>query len=43
MKKYSISEEKLNTCLEVIDKANNQKIYRYLYKCLDELKVTYAI
>jgi hypothetical protein len=42
MKRYSISEEKLESVLEVIDRANNQKLYRYLDKCLTELRTTYA-
>lgn len=43
MKRYTISEEKLTSVLDVIDKANNQKIYKYLYRCLDDLKVSYAL
>lgn len=42
MKRYSISEAKLDACFEVIEKANNQKIYKYLYKTLDELKASYV-
>lgn len=42
MKRYSISEEKLTAVLDTIHKANNQKIYRYLYKTLDELKASYV-
>jgi hypothetical protein len=42
MKRYDISEEKLNAALTVIDKANNQKLYRYLRKMLAELKESYA-
>jgi DNA-directed RNA polymerase subunit F len=42
MDRYSISEEKLNAILEIIDKANNQKLYRYLDKTLAELRVSYA-
>ena len=41
--RYSISDEKLTACLDVIDKANNQKLYKYLKNCLAELRVTYAI
>jgi uncharacterized protein YktA (UPF0223 family) len=41
MKRYSISEEKLTTVLDVIDRANNQKLYKYLRSCLEELKVSY--
>jgi hypothetical protein len=40
MTRYNISEEKLSAILEIIDKANNQKLYRYLRSCLKELKVT---
>lgn len=43
MGKYSISEEKLSAILEVIDKANNQKLYRYLDKTLAELRTSYAV
>jgi hypothetical protein len=42
MKRYDISEEKLNAALTIIDKANNQKLYRYLRKMLAELKESYA-
>lgn len=40
--RYRISEKKLNAILEVIHRANNQKLYKYLYKTLAELRVTYA-
>ena len=43
MERYNISEKKLTTCLEVIDKANNQKLYRYLKSTLAELRVSYAV
>ena len=43
MGKYNISEEKLSAILEVIDKANNQKLYRYLDKTLAELRTSYAV
>ncbi len=43
MERYSISEAKLSAVLATIGKANNQKLYRYLDKCLDELKVSYAM
>ena len=42
MKRYNISEEKLTAVLEAIKKANNQKIYRYLDKCLAELRASYT-
>lgn len=43
MERYSISEEKLTATLDVIDHSNNQKIYRWLDKCLADLKVSYAL
>lgn len=42
MSRYTISEEKLTAVLDALSKVNNQKIYKYLYKTLDELKATYA-
>jgi hypothetical protein len=42
LKRYKISEEKLTTVLDVIDKAPNQKLYRYLRSTLAELKATYV-
>jgi hypothetical protein len=42
MTKYSISEEKLTSVLDALGKVNNQKIYKYLYKTLDELKAVYV-
>jgi hypothetical protein len=42
MERYTISEEKLNAVLGVIDRANNQKLYRYLRNMLAELKVSYT-
>jgi hypothetical protein len=43
MDRYSISEEKLTAILDVIDRANNQKLYRYLDKCLAELRTSYVV
>lgn len=43
MDRYNISEEKLDSVLDVIDHSNNQKIYRWLDKCLAELRVSYAM
>lgn len=43
MKRYRIAEDKLTACLEVVDKANNQKLYRYLAKTLAELRATYTV
>jgi hypothetical protein len=42
MKRYTISEEKLTAILDVIDRANNQKLYKYLDKTLAELRESYA-
>lgn len=42
MRRYSISEEKLAAVLDAVDKANNQKLYRYLDRTLTELRATYA-
>lgn len=43
MKRYSISEEKLSVVLDTIDKVPNTKLYKYLSKTLDELRVSYAL
>jgi len=43
MRRYHISEEKLTTVLDAIERANNQKLYKYLKSCLAELKVSYAL
>ena len=40
--KYRVSEEKLSAVLDVIDRANNQKLYRYLDKTLAELRTSYV-
>lgn len=40
LNRYTISEEKLNAVLEVVDKANNQKLYRYLDRTLAELRTS---
>ena len=42
MKRYSISEDKLTAVLDVIDRSNNQKLYRYLDKTLAELRTSYS-
>lgn len=42
LRKYKISAEKLTAVLDVIDRANNQKLYRYLERTLSELRATYA-
>jgi hypothetical protein len=40
--KYRISEEKLDAVLDIVDRANNQKLYKYLDKVLTELRASYA-
>ena len=42
LRKYRISEEKLDAVLDMVERANNQKIYRMLDKTLAELRATYA-
>lgn len=42
MKRYTISSEKLDAVLEAINKANNQKLYKFLDRTLAELKATYV-
>lgn len=42
LKRYNISEEKLSVVLDTIDKANNQKLYKYLRETLAELKTAYS-
>lgn len=42
MRKYKISEEKLDAVLTYVDKATNQRLYKLLGRTLDELRVTYA-
>jgi hypothetical protein len=42
MTRYHIAEDKLTSVLETIECANNQKLYKYLRNCLDELRVSYA-
>ena len=42
LNRYDISEEKLSAVLNVIDRANNQKLYKYLRNCLAELRQTYS-
>lgn len=41
MKRYDISEEKLTAILNVIERANNQKLYKYLDRCLTELRTSF--
>lgn len=42
MQRYRVSEEKLTTVLDVIDRSPNTKLYKYLRRTLDELRVSYA-
>ena len=41
MTKYKISEEKLDAVLDVVDRANNQKLYKFLRSTLTELRAAY--
>ena len=43
MERYRISEKKLSAVLDAIDRANNQKLYKYLKHMLDELRVSYSV
>ena len=43
MERYRISEKKLSAVLETIDRANNQKLYKYLKSCLADLRVSYSV
>lgn len=42
MNRYTVSEEKLTAVLDVIEQANNQKLYRYLDRTLKELRTSQA-
>lgn len=42
LSRYNITEDKLEAVLAVINKANNQKLYRYLDKTLAELRASYV-
>ena len=42
MSKYKISEEKLDAVLAYVAKSNNQRIYKLLDRCLDDLRASYA-
>lgn len=42
LERYNISEEKLTAILDIINRANNQKLYKYLRNCLGELKESYV-
>jgi hypothetical protein len=43
LSRYSISDDKLSAVLDVISRANNQKLYRYLDKTLNELRASCAL
>jgi heterodisulfide reductase subunit B len=43
MKKYKISEEKLDSVLAYLDKVNNQRIYKLLERTLNELRAAYLL
>jgi ribulose kinase len=38
---YDIKEDKLSAVLNAINRAPNQKLYKYLKNCLAELKTAY--
>ena len=42
MTRYSITEDKLTSILSVIDRASNQKLYKYLRHVLTELRASYV-
>ena len=42
MRRYNISEEKLTAVTDTLSKVNNQKIYRYVERCLSELRESYV-
>ena len=42
LRKYKISEEKLDAVLAYVDKSTNQRLYTLLGRCLDELRASYA-
>ena len=42
MDRYTISEEKLSAVLDTIERANNQKLYKYLDRTLAELRTSYV-
>ena len=42
LRKYKISEDKLDAVLAYVDKSPNQRLYRLLDKCLAELRASYA-
>lgn len=43
LRKYRISEEKLDSVLAYLDKVNNQRIYKLLDHTLSELRASYAV
>ena len=43
LRKYKISEEKLDAVLAYVDKSTNQRLYTLLGRCLDELRASYAV
>ena len=42
LRKYTISEEKLDAVLGYVDKVNNQRLYKLLDRTLADLRVSYA-
>ena len=43
LKRYNVSEEKLTTVLDAIEKVPNTKLYKYMKSTLDDLRVSYAL
>ena len=42
LKRYNVSEEKLTTVLDAINKVSNTKLYKYLDQTIKELRVSYT-
>lgn len=43
LRKYRISEEKLDAVLAYVDKSTNQRLYKLLDRCLTDLRASYAV
>jgi hypothetical protein len=43
MSRYDISEDKLDAVLAAVDKASNQKLYKFLESTLKELRASYGV
>ena len=42
LERYDISEEKLSATLDVVNRSNNQKLYKHLRETIKELKCSYS-